>query len=118
MRLEFLLVAGLMLAACVTASEESRSARGATLAEPVAASAPAPQPSAADDTEITAAAASGAEATTNADAEGLICKRVSVTGSRFTRKVCYTAKEWARFESAAEEFMREINRQPTGAMPM
>ena len=65
-------------------------------AAPVALSAEQPAP-----TEIKTAAAE----------EKKICRKTEVTGSRLgSKKVCKTKAEWQRVDDAAQEYMRELNR--------
>lgn len=127
MRVGIAFIAVMALSACATSPPETGTSELPSPADVDVASSSTPPQTAATSGEASeaeepsadsSAALAGGEAAKDASADGLICKSMQVTGSRFTRKVCYTAEEWAKFDSAAEEFMRELNRQPTGGKPM
>lgn len=40
------------------------------------------------------------------------CRTQVVTGSRFKKKICYSADEWQRIDQAHKDKMREIDSQP------
>lgn len=64
------------------------------------------------------AALAQAEATTTSNAESgdsMICKRTTVVGSRFNKKVCATAAEWEAREEADRASTANIQRDRTGS---
>jgi hypothetical protein len=70
-----------------------------------------------DDPDMLAALAQ-AEATTTSNAESgdsMICKKTTVVGSRFNKKVCATAAEWEAREAADRDATANIQRDRTGS---
>ena len=117
MRLYVALTAAALLAACAT----NGSGTGSNGASVVAQATPAETTAATDSAAVAEAdAAAPAEAAPVSDSKAakdpnkIRCKYMPVTGSRMGRKVCHTVAEWEQMEKAAQEYMREINRQPTG----
>lgn len=84
---------------------------------------PAPQPEAepaqTSDTQQAAAPQENGDSdaeTDNRDNE-VVCRRTQVIGSRFTRRVCATRKEWADLAKRSRETTGEIQRRGAGLEP-
>lgn len=73
---------------------------------------------AASDTDTTEAAAEPEkEASEVEDGDEMVCRRTVVTGSKFTRRVCATRREWTILADRSRDAAQEIQRRGQGLDP-
>lgn len=58
-----------------------------------------------------------AESVAEADESRIICRRTRIVGSRFNRRICGTAEDWARMRGESTETTRERQRRGRGLDP-
>jgi len=100
-----LTVGFMFLGACATTDSSAASVKSAAASEKL---------TEAEKTKDVADQLTSTKTTTKSADGKMICKRTSVVGSNFKRKVCATAEQWQATSDASRENVGNMQRGPTG----